>query len=674
MICKSSFFYTKSLIISYLLIFNPVFGWANNQKRALIITIGKYKAGSGWEDLSSNSDLILMQETFRNQGFLLSNILTISESNATKKGILAKIDELISLAQKGDKIVIHFSGHGQQLQDLNGDEKDGLDEALVPYDAPSKIQEHYQGEKHIVDDEINGWINQLKAKIGSDGHLLLILDSCHSGTASRGDCAVRGGKSALIFNNKYLKVKRIESLKSDFYEDKIIEKQDAKFVMFTGAAASQQNHQIKLEGNKPIGSLSYAVAVAFQKMSKGDSYEKVFARVRDVMHEKRLAQTPTIEGDGKFEVFDGDIVAQESYFQLKKIIESGKQIIKLTKGQLADVFEGAKFDFLPKGSQQSKNTKPLARGRVIEANNFESIIEIVEGNLPEKESEIWGFQTEQAFGNHKVGVRFGEFANKELRTNLAEELKSKKLISWDEKEVDLEIIEAIDSIKLVIVSTANVYAHMKIDPMIKRNISEKIVDFGRAKVISSLFLDNPDYCADINLRHIETNSSKQNNGSTPIFKADSLETYPIFKTNEKAWFIIKNIGNKPFYFSLLDIQPDGKINVILPDERLGFGIENVRLLPNQSREFKINAFTPPLGIEKFKVIMTPDYQDFSFLQINTHHFANKGQINESPLQTLFMDLTEGSMNRTQSRGSSNPTIPSTGGTASFTFKIVDGDK
>ncbi len=225
----------------------------------------------------------------------------------------------------------------------------------------------------------------------------------------------------------------------------------------------------------------------------------------------------------------------------------------------------------------------------------------------------------------------------------------------------------------MIISTATIYAKVKITPTIKRSISEEIIDFGRAKIISSLTLNNPDFRAEINLRHIEA-TKKQNNSSTPIFTTDSLETYPVFKTNEKGWFTIKNIGNKPFHFTLLDIQPDGRINVILPDERLGFGIENVRLLPNQTKGFKINGFTPPLGIEKFKVIMTPDYEDFSFLQINTRNFAAKGQANESPLQELFKDLTDGSMSRTQSRGTSKTTIPSTGGTASFTFKIVDGDK
>ena len=664
----------KSLIISVLLISNTQSIWANNQKKALIITIGKYKEGSGWSELSSNSDLILMKETFKNQGFLATNILTISESNATKKGIVAKVGMLINLAQKGDKIVIHFSGHGQQLQDLNGDEKDGFDEALVPYDAPSEIKGDYQGENHIIDDEINDWINQLKAKIGSKGHLLLILDSCHSGTASRGICRARGGKSALIFNDKYLKIKPIEFLYSDFYEDKIISRQDAKFVMFTGAAASQQNHQIKLESGKQIGSLSYSVAVAFQKLSKGDSYEKVFSDVRNVMHNKRLAQTPTIEGDKNVEVFDGDIVVQEPYFHVKKIVEGGKKIIKLTKGQLSYVFEGAKFDFLPKGSQPNKSIKPLARGRVIEANNFESIIELEEGNLLEKENEIWGFQTEQAFGNNTVGVRFGEFNSQTLRKNLEEELNTKKLISWNNTNLDLEIIEANDSIKLMMISTATVYAQVKITPNIKRVICEKIIDFGRAKMISSLTLNNPDFRAEINLRHIETSNSKQNNGSTPTFTEDSLTTYPIFTTHEKGWFTIKNIGHKPFYFNLLDIQPDGRINVILPDEKLGFGIENVKLLPNESKIFKINAFTPPLGIEKFKVIMTPDYQDFSFLQTNTRHFANKGLNNQSPLQAFFMDLSDGSMGRIQSRSSKNATIPSTGGTASFTFKIVDGNK
>ncbi len=161
----------KLLIIIQLILYFSIESFANNQKKALIIAIANYKMAKDWKQLASLADLELMKKTLQKQGFLESNILTITDANATKEGIQKKVFELINLAQKGDKIVIHYSGHGQQLEDLNGDEDDKLDEAIVPYDAPSEdISKKYRGEKHIIDDEIKVWIDLIKAKIESEGH------------------------------------------------------------------------------------------------------------------------------------------------------------------------------------------------------------------------------------------------------------------------------------------------------------------------------------------------------------------------------------------------------------------------------------------------------------------------------------------------------------------------
>ena len=98
-------------------------------------------------------------------------------------------------------VYIHFSGHGQLVTDVNGDEKDGWDEAWIPYDAYL----HYdgsrdKGEKHLIDDEINALLTAIRNKIGSEGKMLVVVDACHSGDSSRGqdDEIVRGVKEEFV--------------------------------------------------------------------------------------------------------------------------------------------------------------------------------------------------------------------------------------------------------------------------------------------------------------------------------------------------------------------------------------------------------------------------------------------------------------------------------------------
>jgi hypothetical protein len=85
---------------------------------------------------------------------------------------------LIERAQDGDVAVVFFAGHGSQTTDRNGDEPDGWDETLLLHDA------RVEGQRDLVDDELNGLLARLHEKTR---HIALILDSCNSGTATRGD-------------------------------------------------------------------------------------------------------------------------------------------------------------------------------------------------------------------------------------------------------------------------------------------------------------------------------------------------------------------------------------------------------------------------------------------------------------------------------------------------------
>lgn len=152
-------------------------------KRALIIGIGTYE-DVAWNKIHGDRDVPLVEEMLKSSGF--HDIKTLVNQQATKKSIVAQFQQLIARCQPGDVVYIHFSGHGQRMTDLNGDEDDGWDEAWIPYDARLKYGNLDHGEKHLSDDEIGRWLTQIRQRIGNSGQILVVVDACHSGDSSRG--------------------------------------------------------------------------------------------------------------------------------------------------------------------------------------------------------------------------------------------------------------------------------------------------------------------------------------------------------------------------------------------------------------------------------------------------------------------------------------------------------
>ena len=105
------------------------------------------------------------------RGFKVAKLL---DEQATKAAMVAAMNDLIGKAGKSDSLVITYSGHGTYQPDEDGDEADGLDEALCPYDLQTNGAA-------LVDDEIRAIFGARKA----GARLVLISDSCHSGTVTR---------------------------------------------------------------------------------------------------------------------------------------------------------------------------------------------------------------------------------------------------------------------------------------------------------------------------------------------------------------------------------------------------------------------------------------------------------------------------------------------------------
>lgn len=166
--------------------------------RALVIGIGQQK-DSSWGKIHGDNDVYYVTQMLTQAGF--TDIRTLKNEQATKQGMVNAFISLANSCRKGDVVYIHYSGHGQLMTDVDGDEalrttaKYGQwDEAWIPYDAYMQYGSNDKGDRHFCDDEVEFYLSVIRDKIGTKGKMIVAIDACHSGDATRGeyDECVRG--------------------------------------------------------------------------------------------------------------------------------------------------------------------------------------------------------------------------------------------------------------------------------------------------------------------------------------------------------------------------------------------------------------------------------------------------------------------------------------------------
>lgn len=244
----------KKVWLLILLIFLPLvaFNAWGQSRHALLIGIGNYPKDSGWNLIHGNNDIAIIRDALIRQGFSSENILQLIDSEATKENILLSFDKLSECCQAGDVVYLHFSGHGQQITDLNGDEEDGFDEAWIPYDAKKVyVSGEYEGENHLTDDELNTLFTKLRVRVGARGKIIIVADACHSGSGSRGstddEVFVRGTGDKFLIPSKV---------------SNVVKKSDSTEWLFIAACKPyQSNYEFRSPAGEYYGVLSYVISV-----------------------------------------------------------------------------------------------------------------------------------------------------------------------------------------------------------------------------------------------------------------------------------------------------------------------------------------------------------------------------------------------------------------------------
>jgi len=299
--------YKKIIIIIFsLFVFSFSFTQTN---RALFVAIDKYPPNSGWinYEIHATNDCNLIIPMLRKNGYTDQNITVLINEKATKKAIIQSLDNLFKISGPGDYIYIHFSGHGQQMLDDNGDEPDGLDEAIIPYDAQRRYSEgRYEGQNHLRDDELGLLLDKIRGKTGITGNLTVVLDACHSGTGTREeedeDVYIRGIAYVFAPENYKTPPKTPGKWKLHLNSGKHL----SPISVFGACLENQSNHEhYDKISKKHYGSLSYTFSSLLKEDLSGITYLEFSERLKNKMNKlfnkKDWDQSPYYEStdDGK---------------------------------------------------------------------------------------------------------------------------------------------------------------------------------------------------------------------------------------------------------------------------------------------------------------------------------------------------------------------------------------
>lgn len=220
-------------------------------------------------------------------------------SQPTKQNVFRAMHWLVKDAKPNDSLFFHYSGHGGQTPDLDGDEDDGYDEVIYPVD--------FRQAGHIVDDEMHAiMVRPLLPGV----RLTAIFDSCHSGTAldlpyiystqgtlKEPNLAKEAGQGLLSALSSYARgdlagiattamglFKKVTT--GDEVRDRNLQTKTspADVIMWSGSKDSQTSSDATIAG-EATGAMSWAFVTALKKNPQ-QSYLQLLNSIRDELAQK----------------------------------------------------------------------------------------------------------------------------------------------------------------------------------------------------------------------------------------------------------------------------------------------------------------------------------------------------------------------------------------------------
>jgi len=258
-------------------------------KRALCIGINDYP-GTESDLAGCVNDVHDWAEALQIGGFTVQKLLN---RQASGRAIRGSIRKLVSGAKRRDSIVIQYSGHGSFVPDLDGDEADGTDECLCPYDVKTKGP--------ITDDELFELLRPQESGV----KVLMISDSCHSGTVARlaplARLPITDGKDAFQRRVRFLPpsvyLPKRETAKLGVRRAVRPSSPPGRYaaLLMAGCQDTEYSYDAYFRG-RPNGAFTYAALRALASLPSNATYSDWFRKIRRMLPSQEYPQTPNLYG------------------------------------------------------------------------------------------------------------------------------------------------------------------------------------------------------------------------------------------------------------------------------------------------------------------------------------------------------------------------------------------
>ena len=264
----------------------------------------------------------------------------------TYGNIVKAFAEITATANAGDRVYIHYSGHGGRAvtiyPELQGAERE--DEGIVPMDIGSNDG------RYLRDVEIATLLKRITEK----GCITtVIFDSCHSGGATRGDCAIRGSANDEIDRAARSQESLVASREELIKNWKILTQSDPElsagwlpnsndYVFLAACRPSEFAYEYAVNGGERNGALTYWMMDTLTSSNSVLTYKSLYSRVKGMIQSKFPQQLPILTGNGDREVF-GNKRKYQPYTVTVSGVNLDRQEITLDAGLAQGLSQGTRF-------------------------------------------------------------------------------------------------------------------------------------------------------------------------------------------------------------------------------------------------------------------------------------------------------------------------------------------
>jgi len=626
------------------------------RKRALLVGISKYDRHRGlspkghpidWWDLACDPDLAAFKEVLRDRfAFSDQDILLLPNEKATRDGIISAFrQQLIEGAKPGDVLHFHFSGHGQPVVDDNGDEFDGMDETLIPYDY--KTQDARDGAvTNLRDDTIGELLGELQEQMSVGGKfrgsITVTLDCCFSGTATRG--APPAGRL----------VRRGRGWMEDIDGDppglaergqvdggtgllSLSEGAKQKYVLMTASSYRQVASQFPDPKRGQMGAFTSFLVREMEQATPRTTYQSLFEKVDYKLRATISDQNPQIEGAADTLLYAGTAVPREAYVVVRQV---EGDVLTLPVGEVHMVRTESVFHVYKANGDVKDPADKIAEASVTETRGASCEARLAEpyrGKLSRNElGAARAVEVERGYGDEEpLRVLLVDGVPAHFAAEVAK-VKVATTHGVTQDDFDVRIRPHPDNpAELTLERKAAAFAYLNRNAEdVARRLHDALWNAWRTRAL--LRLSNPDggSLVQVDLRVVPAEVKFNSQGR--VLSAKRREDFDNEKDQAIAKFedgdyVMLEVRNRSerrnAYVTILHFQPDGSVYCLFPDER-GAGEEINRFKPDPDKWFSLgkqyvfqaaalrdkdDQLLDIPAVETFKLIATREPSNYSRL-------------------------------------------------------------